>query len=79
MIKRQGSSQIIMGLDDPYPLGEMEREAQSSYPGKLLDLAKNQNIINQNQYDEIWRDNVLSWLFAEVEKKIIDLTNKILT
>ena len=79
MIKRQGSSQIIMGLDDPYPLGEMESEAQSSYPGKLLDLAKNQNIINQNQYDDIWEDNVLRWLFGEDQKKIIDLTNKILT
>ena len=78
MIKRQGSSQIIMGLDDPYPLGEMESEAQSSYPGKLLDLAKNQNIINQNQYDDIWEDNVLRWLFGEDQKKIIDLTNKIL-
>jgi len=78
MIKRQGSSQIIMGLDDPYPLGEMESEAQSSYPGKLLDLARNQNIISQNQYDDIWEDNVLRWLFGEDQKKIIDLTNKIL-
>ena len=68
-----------MGLDDPYPLGEMECEAQSSYPGKLLDLAKNQKIINQNQYDDIWEDNVLRWLFGEDQKKIIDLTNKILT
>ena len=44
MLKRQGSSQIIMGLDDPYPLGEMESEAQSSYPGKLLDLAIDRNL-----------------------------------
>ena len=79
MIKRQGSSQIIMGLDDPYPLGEMESEAQSSYPGKLLDLAKNQNIINQNQYDDIWEDNVLRWLFGEDQKKIIDLIIKFWT
>ena len=57
----------------------MECEAQSSYPGKLLDLAKNQDIINQNQYDDIWEDNVLRWLFGEDQKKIIDLTNKILT
>ena len=79
MLKRQGSSQIIMGLDDPYPLGEMESEAQSSYPGKLLDLAKSQNLISQSQYDDIWEDNVLRWLFGDDKKKINDLTNKILT
>ena len=78
MLKRQGSSQIIMGLDDPYPLGEMESEAQSSYPGKLLDLAKSQNLISQRQYDDIWEDNVLRWLFGDNKKKINDLTNKIL-
>jgi aminocarboxymuconate-semialdehyde decarboxylase len=47
MIERQGSNQVIMGLDDPYPLGEMESDAQSSYPGKLLDLAKERSIIDQ--------------------------------
>ena len=36
-----------MGLDDPYPLGEMESAKQSSYPGKILDLAKDRKIINQ--------------------------------
>ena len=78
MLKRQGSNQIIMGLDDPYPLGEMESEAQSSYPGKLLDLAKERDIIDQNQYDDIWEDNVLRWLFGNDQKKINDLTQKIL-
>ena len=78
MLKRQGSNQIIMGLDDPYPLGEMESEAQSSYPGKLLDLAKAQNIINQKQYDEIWEDNVMRWLYGEDQKKKEALTKKIL-
>ena len=71
-------NQIIMGLDDPYPLGEMESEAQSSYPGKLLDLAKERDIIDQNQYDDIWEDNVLRWLFGNDQKKINDLTQKIL-
>jgi aminocarboxymuconate-semialdehyde decarboxylase len=78
MLKRQGSNQIIMGLDDPYPLGEMESEAQSSYPGKLLDLAKSQNIIDQTQYDEIWEDNVMRWLFGEDQKKKEALIKKIL-
>jgi aminocarboxymuconate-semialdehyde decarboxylase len=78
MLKRQGSNQIIMGLDDPYPLGEMESEAQSSYPGKLLDLAVERQIINHDQYDEIWEDNVLKWLFGDDQKKIDGLTQKIL-
>ena len=67
-----------MGLDDPYPLGEMESEAQSSYPGKLLDLAVERQIINHDQYDEIWEDNVLKWLFGDDQKKIDGLTQKIL-
>ena len=45
MIDRQGSNQVIMGLDDQYPLGEMESDAQSSYPGKLLDLAIDRNCL----------------------------------
>ena len=78
MLKRQGSNQIIIGLDDPYPRGEMESEAQSSYPGKLLDLAKERKIINQKQYDDIWEDNVLRWLLGDDKKKIEDFTRKIL-
>ena len=62
MVRRQGTDQIIMGLDDPYPLGEMESESQSSYPGKLLDLALDRKIINEKQHQEIWEDNVLRWL-----------------
>lgn len=66
MVKRLAcTDQIIMGLDDPYPLGEMESEPQSSYPGKILDLVLKRNIINQQQYNEIWEDNVLRWLGAE--------------
>ena len=67
-----------MGLDDPYPLGEMESDAQSSYPGKLLDLAIEREIINQDQYDDIWEDNVLRWLFGDDEAAKKDLVNKIL-
>ena len=78
MLKRQGSRQIIMGLDDPYPLGEMESEAQSSYPGKLLDLAKRENMIDQSQYDDIWEVNVLRWLFGNNDDKKEELIQKIL-
>jgi aminocarboxymuconate-semialdehyde decarboxylase len=79
MIQRQGSNQVIMGLDDPYPLGEMESDAQSSYPGKLLDLAIERDIIDKKQYQEIWEDNTLRWLFGDDEKAKQDLANKILS
>ncbi|MEM9837209.1 MAG: amidohydrolase family protein [Bacteroidota bacterium] len=66
MIKRQrGTDQIIMGLDDPYPLGEMECVEQSSYPGKLLDLAVAENIITPQQQADIWSNNVIRWLCGE--------------
>ncbi|MFB0960792.1 MAG: amidohydrolase, partial [Flavobacteriales bacterium] len=68
MIDRQGSNQVIMGLDDPYPLGEMESLPQSSYPGKILDLALEKGVISAEQKDQIWEDNVLRWLFGEDEQ-----------
>ena len=57
-----GTDQIILGLDDPYPLGEMDNEQQSSSPGRLLDLAVTENIITKKEYKEIWDDNVVRWL-----------------
>ncbi len=75
MVKRLGGTdQILIGLDDPYPLGEMESDAQSSYPGKLLDLAVDENILTYDQRDELWYDNVLRWLGAEED---IALRNRI--
>ncbi len=71
MIRRNGTNQIIMGLDDPYPLGEMESEPQSSYPGKILDLAKERELLNDEQYGQIWEDNVLRWLGVEHHPEII--------
>lgn len=71
MIKRNGGTdQIMLGLDDPYPLGEMESESQSSYPGKLLDLCLENGIINQEQHARIWSDNVLRWLGDQVAQTI---------
>lgn len=67
LLENQKSKQILAGLDDPYPLGEMESEPQSSYPGKLLDLAVDENIITSDERDEIWNDNVVTWLFGEDE------------
>ena len=73
MVKRLGGTdQILMGLDDPYPLGEMESVPQSSYPGKLLDLALQENIISLEQHTNIWKDNVLRWLGADQDKSLSD-------
>ncbi len=78
LIKNQGSKQVLMGLDDPYPLGEMECAAQSSYPGKILDLAQKQGLLNEQECDAIWEDNVLQWLFGDDQKAKSELINKIL-
>ncbi len=78
LIKNQGTNQILIGLDDPYPLGEMESDQQSSYPGKILDLGIKRAIITESQKDEMWEDNVLQWLFGDDKIKKEQLINKIL-
>ncbi|MBL0083296.1 MAG: amidohydrolase family protein [Saprospiraceae bacterium] len=61
LVKRQGVEQIIAGMDDPYPLGEMDT-VPGCYPGKILDQALSQNIITRADHNAIWLDNVLNWL-----------------
>jgi aminocarboxymuconate-semialdehyde decarboxylase len=78
IVKNQTSKQIVMGLDDPYPLREMESENQSSYPGKILDLAMEENILTSEECDNIWDDNVLQWLFGDDEKGKQELIQKII-
>jgi aminocarboxymuconate-semialdehyde decarboxylase len=78
LIRNHGAKQVIMGLDDPYPLGEMESDKQSSYPGKILDLAMKRNIINQTEYDAIWEDNVIKWLCGDDDVAKNKLINRIL-
>lgn len=58
---RVGADQIIAGLDDPYPLGEMEG-VKNSYPGRVIDFAVEVDIISQKEANKIWFDNVLRWL-----------------
>lgn len=58
---RVGAGQIVAGLDDPYPLGEMEGVGRS-YPGRVIDFAVEAGILEQNESDEIWSSNVLRWL-----------------
>ena len=78
LIKNQTSKQVLIGLDDPYPLGEMESEKQSSYPGKILDLAIDRSIISEDERDAMWEDNVLQWLFGDDNEAKQNLVNKIL-
>ena len=70
---------MILGLDDPYPLGEMESEPQSSYPGKILDLAIEREIINESEYDSIWSQNVIQWLCGDDELEKKRLVDRILS
>ena len=58
---RVGTDQIVAGLDDPYPLGEMET-VPGCFPGKVIDDAVELNIISQQESDRIWSSNVLKWL-----------------
>ena len=64
--KRVGSRQIIMGLDDPFPLGEIEGVG-SSYPGRVLDDALDQGLITEEEKKDIWCQNVLDWLGVKKE------------
>ena len=59
--KRVGASQIVAGLDDPYPLGEME-DVGTSFPGRVIDYAEEIGVLSQKEVKEIWKDNVLNWL-----------------
>lgn len=61
LVNRAGTSQLVAGLDDPYPLGEMET-VLGCYPGKVIDEALAMNIINKQEHQEIWYENVLKWL-----------------
>ncbi len=61
LVKRQTYKQIVAGLDDPYPLGEMDG-INEGYPGSLLDMALDQEIISEQEYNAIWKENVERWL-----------------
>ena len=61
MKHRVGTDQIMMGLDDPYPLGEMDGVGDG-YPGKVVDEAVKLGILSEQEKSEIWSKNVLAWL-----------------
>ncbi|MCP4439431.1 MAG: amidohydrolase family protein [Aureispira sp.] len=64
--KRSGVSQLLAGLDDPYPLGEMET-VEGCYPGKVIDEALEMGIFTAIEKEQIWHDNVLTWLGIKSE------------
>jgi aminocarboxymuconate-semialdehyde decarboxylase len=55
----------------------MESAKQSSYPGKILDLAIERDIISKEERDAIWQDNVIQWLCGDDEKAKAKLTQRI--
>ncbi len=61
LVRRQGVNQVIAGLDDPYPLGEMEG-IWGGYPGKVIDDGVHKGVITKEDRDNIWGRNVLRWL-----------------
>lgn len=62
---RVGASQIISGLDDPYPLGEME-SVQNCFPGQVIDEAAELNIISEEEKRAIWSTNVETWIGSKL-------------
>ncbi len=68
-IRRQGVSYLIAGLDDPYPLGEVDN-VEDSYPGKVIDDAVDLGFITEEERKDIWNKNVLNWLVGEDQEKI---------
>jgi hypothetical protein len=78
LLDNASSKQVVMGLDDPYPLGEMESESQSSYPGKILDLAVERQLVTPQEVDSIWSDNILQWLCGDDEQMKNAMINRIL-
>lgn len=65
--KRVGAGQILMGLDDPYPLGEMEGVG-SSYPGRVVSFAVENGILTEKEGKDIWHKNVEAWLGKEIRQ-----------
>ncbi len=70
LLDRQTAEQVIAGIDDPYPLGEMET-TKDSYPGKVIDEALAMGFINEIEHSKIWRENVLDWLVKPEEQAAI--------
>ena len=64
MVKRSGTAQIVAGLDNPYPLGEIDHN--DCYPGTVLDDAVYHKVITEAERQDIWGSNVERWLGKEI-------------
>lgn len=61
LVSRIGASQLVWGVDDPYPLGEMDT-VKGCYPGIFLDQVEQQGIIDAEQKSAIMGQNIVNWL-----------------
>lgn len=64
LVDRQGVNRIVAGLDDPYPLGEME-SVPGCWPGKVIDEAVDASYISSEERSQIWSTNVVNWLYGD--------------
>ena len=55
-----------MGLDDTFPLGEIEGVG-TSYPGRVLDYAVETGGFTLQESKDIWCKNVLDWIGVKQE------------
>ncbi|MCB9234815.1 MAG: amidohydrolase family protein [Bacteroidia bacterium] len=70
LLDRQGAASILAGLDDPYPLGEMET-VPGCYPGKVIDEAVTAGFIDGATRQKIWYDNVINWLVGDQREEFV--------
>jgi len=75
LVDRQGVKQIVAGLDDPYPLGEME-DVPTSYPGRVIEEAVKAGVITEENKAAIWYDNTLNWLYGDDWSPFLSRTKK---
>jgi len=75
LVDRQGVDQIVAGLDDPYPLGEME-SVENCYPGKVIDEAVTHQFITPENRMAIWNKNVTSWLYGDATNQFYQRINQ---
>lgn len=75
LIKRQGISQVIAGLDTPYPLGDID-DLPHNYVGKVIQEAVDHKVISQDEKNRIWYDNVINWIAGEKKSSFLERINQ---
>ncbi len=71
--KKIGASQIIHGIDSPYPLGDgVDYVDEKVYPGFILDNAEDCKYIDAGEKYQILRENVITWLYDKDTAKAAD-------